>query len=154
MKLGGVSIVERVVSQLEVALDLVSCASEVASGDFASVAEAAFREPMGSVDRNDWEMLLKVVNLLLTYGEGMLLLSDTTLEMRKDSCHGVVCQYEGDRQWEHCGMPKRLKCVHVDDSKLGEVSKSCLSAFEYLREMAFDIGVTNASRDTLLSVGF
>ena len=59
-KLGGVSIVERVVSQLEVALGLVSCASEVASGDFASVAEAAVREAMGSRfdavaegDRND-----------------------------------------------------------------------------------------------------
>ena len=41
----------------------------------------------------------------------------------------------------------------MDDSKLGEVSKSCLSAVEYLRKMALDIGVTNASRDTLLSVG-
>ena len=123
-KLGGVSIVGRIVSQLEVALGLVSCASEVASGDFASGADAAVREAMGSRfdavaegDRNDYEMLLKLDNLLLMYGAGMLLLSDTTLEMRKNSCYGVVGQ-NGAGKTTHMkeivsgnivGMPKHLK---------------------------------------------
>ena len=103
-----------------------------------------------------------MVNLLLMYGAGMWLLSDTTLEMRRNSCYGVVGQDGAGMTTvmkeivigDIVGMPKHLKCVHVEDSKLGEVSKSCLSAVEYLREMALDIGVTNASRDTLLSVGF
>ena len=80
------------------------------------------------------EMLLKVDNLLLLYGADMLLLSDTTLEMRKDSCYGAVGQYGAGKttlmkeivSGNIVGMPKHLKCVHVDDSKLGEVRKSCL----------------------------
>merc|ERR1719230_1868536 len=51
-------------------------------------------------------------------------------------------------------MPKHLKCVHVDDSKLGEMSKSCLSAVEYVVKKALEIGVEDAGRDTLLAVGF
>ena len=50
-------------------------------------------------------------------------------------------------------MPKHLKCVHVDDAELGERSKSCLSAVEYLRKMALDINFTHTSGDSFLSVG-
>ena len=63
------------------------------------------------------------------YGAGMLLLSDTTLEMRKDLCYGVVGQYGAGKttlikeivSGNIVGMPKHLKCVHVDDSELGEM---------------------------------
>ena len=49
------------------------------------------------------------------------------------------------------GTPKHLMCVHVVDSELGEMSKSCLSAVEYLRQMALNISVNHTSRGTLLS---
>jgi ATPase subunit of ABC transporter with duplicated ATPase domains len=55
------------------------------------------------------------------------------------------------------GMPQDLKCVHVDDSKLGLMSKSSLSVMEYCIKMAKDIGVdidSDKARETLLSVGF
>jgi len=168
-KLGGKSIAAQVVAHLKVALGLVSCASEVANGDLASVVELSMREAMGTQfdaeaegDRHDSEVLLKVDNLLLMYGAGMLLLSDTTLEMKKNACYGVVGQNGAGKttlmkeivSGNIVGMPQHLKCVHVDDSKLGEMSKSCLSAVEYMQKMAQEIGVTNATRDTLLSVGF
>merc|ERR1719436_1496262 len=51
-------------------------------------------------------------------------------------------------------MPEGIKCVHVDDSKLGLMSSSCLSSLEYCVKMAKDIGVDNAGRDTLIDVGF
>ncbi|CAE7397875.1 TEF3, partial [Symbiodinium sp. CCMP2456] len=124
---------------------------------------------------------LRVENLLLMYGAGHLLLKDwaadvghhagdaeelpvwcgriyllipvsmnqeghngagkTTL-MKEIAAHRIV------------GMPSDLKCVHVDDSKLGEMSKSYLTALEYCIKMAKDIGVNDAGRDTLLKVGF
>ena len=128
------------------------------------MAEAAVREAMGArfdavaeSDRNDYETPLKVDNLLLMYDAVMLLLSDTTLEMRKDSCYGVVGQNGAGKttfvkeivSGYIVGMPKHLKFVYVADSKLGESSKSCLSVVEYLREMALDIGVLS---DTTLEM--
>merc|ERR1712096_338431 len=52
------------------------------------------------------------------------------------------------------GMPAELKCVHVDDSKLGEMSKSCLDCLEYVIKMAKETGVHDAGEETLLGVGF
>jgi len=52
------------------------------------------------------------------------------------------------------GMPTHLKVVHVDDSKLGLMSKSSLSALEYVMKKAIEIGVTDAGKDTLKKVGF
>merc|ERR1719352_1561554 len=52
------------------------------------------------------------------------------------------------------GMPQHLKCVHVDDSKLGLMTQSCLTALEFAIKMAKDIGAEGAGRDTLLGVGF
>ena len=98
-----------------------------------------------------------MVNLLLMSGAGMLLLSDPTLEMRKDLCFGVVGQYGACKTTlikeivSGNIVPKHFKCVHVDDSELGEMSTSCLSAVEYLLKMALNISVTHTSRDTLLS---
>merc|ERR1719162_1797530 len=65
----------------------------------------------------------------------------TTL-MKEIASHSIV------------GMPSHLKCVHVDDSKLGEMSKSTLSTVEYAMKMAKDMQCKGASKDTLLSVGF
>merc|ERR1719434_28653 len=115
----------------------------------------------GSGD-DDAEVLLRVENLLLMYGGGKLLLKDTVLEMKKNCCYGVVGQNGAGKttlmkeiaNHRIVGMPQDLKCVHVDDSKLGEMSKSCLSTLEYCIKMAKDIGVDNAGRETLLEVGF
>jgi len=55
------------------------------------------------------------------------------------------------------GMPQDLKCVHVDDSKLGLMSKSSLNCVEYCIKMAKDIGVdvdSTGAKDTLKSVQF
>eukprot|EP00437_Effrenium_voratum_P030289 CAMPEP_0181409902 /NCGR_PEP_ID=MMETSP1110-20121109/7063_1 /TAXON_ID=174948 /ORGANISM="Symbiodinium sp., Strain CCMP421" /LENGTH=1412 /DNA_ID=CAMNT_0023532433 /DNA_START=36 /DNA_END=4271 /DNA_ORIENTATION=+ len=110
----------------------------------------------------DDEMLLRVENLLLMYGAGHLLLKDTTLEMRKNCRYGVVGHNGAGKTTlmkeiaahRIVGMPMDLKCVHVDDSKLGEMSKSYLNALEYCIKMAKDIGVNDAGRETLLKVGF
>merc|ERR1719401_2272305 len=113
-------------------------------------------------DGSDAEILLRVENLLLMYGAGHLLLKDTTLEMRKNQRYGIVGQNGAGKttlmkeiaNHRIVGMPQDLKCVHVDDSKLGLMSKSCLSSLEYCIKMAKDIGVEDAGRDTLLAVGF
>jgi len=115
----------------------------------------------GTVEGDD-EVLLEVDNLLLMYGAGHLLLKDTTLVMKKNHRYGVVGQNGAGKTTlmkeiaEHriVGMPENLKCVHVDDSKLGLMSKSCLTSLEYVIKMAKEIGVHDAGRDTLLAVGF
>lgn len=133
-------------------------------------AEAVVRAALGEVlferqsshTGGDDEVLLRVDSLLLMYGAGHLLLKDTPLEMRKNHRYGVVGHNGAGKTTlmkeiaahKVVGMPEHLKCVHVDDSKLGEMSKSSLSALEYTMKMAKDIGVTNAGRDTLLGVGF
>merc|ERR1719183_2931840 len=106
-------------------------------------------------DGDDSEAVLYVENLLLCYGAGHLLLKDTTLEMKKNSCYGVVGQNGAGKttlmkeiaNHRIVGMPQHLKCVHVDDSKLGEMSKSCLSVLEYAFKLAKDMSIKNASRE-------
>jgi ATPase subunit of ABC transporter with duplicated ATPase domains len=113
-------------------------------------------------DANCAETLLRVENLLLMYGAGHLLLKDTLLVMKKNHRYGVVGQNGAGKTTlmkeiaghRIVGMPQDLKCVHVDDSKLGEMSKSCLTSLEYVRKMAKDIGVDSAGRETLIGVGF
>lgn len=137
--------------------------------ELPAVVEEAIRASHGDAfdhthdhDGDDDETLLRVENLLLMYGAGHLLLKDTTLEMCKNSRYGVVGHNGAGKTTlmkeiaahRIVGMPQELKCVHVDDSKLGEMSKSYLTALEYCVKMAKDIGVTNAGRDTLLKVGF
>jgi len=107
--------------------------------------------------------LLHVENLLLMYGAGHLLLKDTTLVMKMNQRYGIVGQNGAGKTTlmkeiaDHriVGMPQELKCVHVDDSKLGEMTKSTLSCMEYVVKMAKAIGVNDADgRKTLLEVGF
>ncbi|CAE7193820.1 TEF3 [Symbiodinium sp. CCMP2592] len=137
--------------------------------DVPGICEAVVRAAMGDAfdahadgGNDDDEMLLRVENLLLMYGAGHLLLKDTTLEMRQNCRYGVVGHNGAGKTTlmkeiaahRIVGMPPDLKCVHVDDSKLGEMSKSYLTALEYCIKMAKDIGVNDAGRDTLLKVGF
>jgi len=137
--------------------------------ELPAASEAAVRAALGEAfdarggaGAGDDEMLLYVENLLLMYGAGHLLLKDTTLEMKKNHRYGVVGQNGAGKTTlmkeiaDHriVGMPKDLKCVHVDDSKLGLMSKSCLSSLEYCIKMAKDIGVETTGREMLLEVGF
>merc|ERR1719440_1312068 len=114
---------------------------------------------------DDGEVLLRVENLMLMYGGGKLLLKDTTLEMKKNCCYGIVGQNGAGKTTlmkeiathRIVGMPAELKCVHVDDSKLSLMSKSSLSCREYCVKMAKDINVEislETGKETLLSVGF
>jgi len=106
-----------------------------------------------------------VESLLLMYGGGKLLLKDTVLEMKKNCRYGVIGENGAGKTTlmkeiaghNIVGMPQDLKCVHVDDSKLGLMSGSTLSTVEYCKKMAKDIGVDIAldgAKDTLRSVGF
>eukprot|EP00913_Durusdinium_trenchii_P027077 g25412.t1 len=119
--------------------------------------------------------LLRVENMM--YGAGKLLLKDTMLEMKANRRYGVVGhngagkttlmkdgQKASQTVWAEesseivagriVGMPTHLRCVHVDDSKLGEMSKSSLNALEYVQKKAMEIGVTDASAENLRTVGF
>ncbi|CAE7922088.1 TEF3 [Symbiodinium sp. KB8] len=152
------------------ALTLCKEVGEVPNADdVPGICEAVVRAALGDAfdahadgGDDDDEMLLRVENLLLMYGAGHLLLKDTTLEMRKNCRYGVVGHNGAGKTTlmkeiaahRIVGMPSDLKCVHVDDSKLGEMSKSYLTALEYCIKMAKDIGVNDAGRDTLLKVGF
>ena len=93
------------------------------------------------------------------YGGGKLLLKDTVLERKRNCRYGVVGANGAGKttlmkefaDHQVVGMPGDLKCVHVDDSKFGLMSKSSLKC------MAKDIGVTIAlskSKETLISFGF
>merc|ERR1740130_2595090 len=119
----------------------------------------------GNTGDDDSETLMRVENLLLMYGGGKLLLKDTILEMKKNCRYGVVGANGAGKTTlmkeiaghTIVGMPEHLKCVHVDDSKLGAMSGSSLSVVEYCLKMAKDIGVEidlAKSKETLLSVGF
>eukprot|EP00932_Pfiesteria_piscicida_P010120 SRR837773.2099.p2 GENE.SRR837773.2099~~SRR837773.2099.p2 ORF type:complete len:928 (+),score=503.56 SRR837773.2099:51-2786(+) len=168
-KIGGPKIVENIVEALTTLLDDHHELTDAIKKELPAMAEEAARASLGDLfdavakgGAGDEEMLLYVENLLLMYGAGHLLLKDTTLEMRKNHRYGVVGQNGAGKttlmkeiaSHRIVGMPKDLKCVHVDDSKLGLMSKSCLSSLEYCIKMAKDIGVDNAGRDTLLAVGF
>eukprot|EP00933_Yihiella_yeosuensis_P060884 TRINITY_DN63683_c0_g1_i1.p1 TRINITY_DN63683_c0_g1~~TRINITY_DN63683_c0_g1_i1.p1 ORF type:complete len:1428 (+),score=454.93 TRINITY_DN63683_c0_g1_i1:157-4440(+) len=137
--------------------------------EIPALAEKAIRAALGdlfdaqaSADGMGEDTLLHVENLLLMYGAGHLLLKDTTLVMNKKCCYGIVGHNGAGKTTlmkeiaahRIVGMPQDLKCVHVDDSKLGEMSKSYLTAEEYCVKMAKDIGVTANGSDVLLGVGF
>jgi len=138
--------------------------SEIAEAVASAVLGDTFDAKAGD-GADDSETLLKVESLLLMYGGGKLLLKDTLLEMKKNCRYGIVGangagkttlmkEIAGHRI---VGMPQDLKCVHVDDSKLGLMSNSSLSTIEYCVKMAKDIGVEISMDDakvTLLSVGF
>merc|ERR1719454_628221 len=146
--------------------------TEEASVDLSTVSEAVVRaalgdqfDAVGASDDDDTEILLSVESLLLMYGGGKMLLKDTVLEMRKNCCYGVVGQNGAGKTTlmkeiaghRIVGMPEHLKCVHVDDSKLGLMSSSSLSVVEYTKKMAKDIGVEislDDAKKTLTSVEF
>eukprot|EP00913_Durusdinium_trenchii_P002264 g2090.t1 len=124
--------------------------------ELPSIAEAvdAFDAHADGADQDD-EILLRVENLHL----GPLDPQDTTLEMKKNCRYGVVGHNGAGKTTlmkEIAAHRIDLKCVHVDDSKLGEMSDSYLNALEYCIKMAkdVDIGVNAAGRETLLKVGF
>lgn len=169
-KLVGIDISEILAASLKVAIDVSGCEhSALLEKEVPRLAEAVVRAALGDAfDKkggavgDDAEVLLHVENLLLMYGAGHLLLKDTTLEMKKNHRYGVVGQNGAGKttlmkeiaSHRLVGMPSDLKCVHVDDSKLGLMSKSHLSAVEYVIKMAKEIGVHDAGRETLLAVGF
>jgi len=168
-KLGGPRIVANIIESLKVAIHLQGNHDEALDKELPEVAEEIARATLGSkfdmmagAGADDSETLLYVENLLLMYGGGMLLLKDTNLEMKKNHRYGVVGQNGAGKttlmkeivMHRIVGMPKDLKCVHVDDSKLGLMSKSFLNCLDYVIKMAKEIGVEDAGRDTLLKVGF
>merc|ERR1719335_162429 len=140
--------------------------------NLAEISEAVARAKLGEAfdasggaGDDDSEVLLRVENLLLMYGGGKLLLKDTVLEMKKNCCYGVVGQNGAGKTTlmkeiaghRIVGMPEHLKCVHVDDSKLGVMNSSSLSVVEYTVKMAKDIGVEidlAKAKETLASVEF
>jgi len=168
-KVSGPKIAAAVAENLKVAVDLLGNDNAQLQIELPIVAEAVVRAALGEAfdamagaSDNDDEVLLRVENLLLMYGAGHLLLRDTVLEMRKNQRYGVVGQNGAGKttlmkEIAHhriVNMPQDLKCIHVDDSKLGEMSKSCLTSVEYCIKMAKDIGVDNAGKETLMGVGF
>jgi ATPase subunit of ABC transporter with duplicated ATPase domains len=170
-KFGGAKIAIGVAEQLGAVLKHVSDENS-SSMELPVVAESVVRAAIGSefdavgaAGEGDTEVLLRVENLLLCYGGGKMLLKDTTLEMAKNCCYGVVGQNGAGKttlmkeiaNHHIVGMPQDLKCVHVDDSKLGLMSKSNLNTIDYVIQMAKDIGVTidvDAAKKTLVGVGF
>lgn len=166
-KVGGKALAAELAAALKAALGDAGASFDE---ELPLIAEAAARAALG--DAFDKQMddadaggqtLLHVENLLLMYGAGHLLLKDTTLVMKMNQRYGIVGQNGAGKTTlmkeiaDHriVGMPQELKCVHVDDSKLGEMTKSTLSCNEYVVKMAKAIGVEVASgRDTLLEVGF
>jgi len=171
-KSGGAKIAAEIATQLEEVLKHFD--SESSSGDMqlSALSEAVARamlgdkfDAKGGAGDDDAETLLRVESLLLMYGGGKLLLKDTVLEMKKNCRYGVVGENGAGKTTlmkeiaghTIVGMPQDLKCVHVDDSKLGLMSGSTLSTVEYCMKMAKDIGVTitlDGAKDTLRSVEF
>merc|ERR1712178_172796 len=169
-KCAGPKMASAIAAELEGVLKHSEC--NPADMKLEEVSEAVARAKLGDAfdakggaGDDDSEVLLRVENLLLMYGGGKMLLKDTVLEMRKNCCYGVVGQNGAGKTTlmkeiaghKIVGMPQELKCVHVDDSKLGLMSSSTLSVVEYCIKMAKDIGVEIAldgAKDTLKSVGF
>lgn len=170
-KMPGPKIVAAIAEAMKVPLALAGDNGANIEGDLPVVAEAAARAALGEMfdklggdggDDDGHETLLRVESLLLMYGAGHLLLKDTLLEMKKNCRYGVVGQNGAGKTTlmkeiaghRIVGMPEHLKCVHVDDSKLGMMSKSSLNCLEYVIKMAREIGVEDAGRETLTGVGF
>jgi ATPase subunit of ABC transporter with duplicated ATPase domains len=169
---GGPKIALAIEKQLGEVLNHVGSEASSTDMQLSSVSEAVARAMMGDAfdakggaGDDDSETLLRVENLLLMYGGGKLLLKDTVLEMKKNCRYGVIGENGAGKTTlmkeiaghRIVGMPQELKCVHVDDSKLGLMSGSSLSVVEYCIKMAKDIGVEIAlegAKETLTSVGF
>merc|ERR1719199_1726812 len=169
---GGPKIAAAIEKQLEEVLKHADPESISADMQLSSVSEAVVRARMGDAfdakggaGDDDSETLLRVENLLLMYGGGKLLLKDTVLEMKKNCRYGVIGENGAGKTTlkkeiaghRIVGMPPELKCVHVDDSKLGLMSGSSLSVVEYCIKMAKEIGVTidlDGAKKTLTGVGF
>ncbi|CAE7202660.1 HEF3 [Symbiodinium sp. CCMP2592] len=162
----------KVVEELQLALQQAcGCCKEQAEGFLKTLpesSEAVARAALGADfdalagEGYDADTLLRVENMLLMYGAGKLLLKDTLLELKANRRYGVVGHNGAGKttlmkeivHGRIVGMPTHLRCVHVDDSKLGEMSKSSLNALEYVKMKAMEIGVTDASADNLRRVGF
>jgi len=162
----------KVVEELQLALQQIcQCCKEQVEDFLKSLpenVEALCRDVLGEEferqhnEGHDKETLLRVENMLLMYGAGKLLLKDTVLEMKANRRYGVVGHNGAGKTTlmkeivagRIVGMPTHLRCVHVDDSKLGEMSKSSLNALEYVQKKALEQGVTDASADNLRKVGF
>jgi len=169
-RLSGPKMSAKMADEMKVVIEFVDNAPADVNAQLPFVAEAITRATLGDQfdalaaggDGDDNETLLHVESLLLMYGGGKLLLKDTILQMKKNCCYGVVGPNGAGKttlmkeiaNHSIVGMPEELTCVHVDDSKLGVMSKSHLSVFEYSIKMAKDIGVDTASKETLTSVGF
>jgi len=160
----------KLVTQMTVTLkEVLGQLGETASPlDPSEVAEKICRAVLGDdFDQEeasgvDDDTLMKIDDLMLMYGAGHLLLKDTTLICKKNRRYGVVGHNGAGKttlmkemvNFRIIGMPSHLKVVHVDDSKLGLMSKSSLTAVEYVMKAAAEIGVTDAGKDTLQGVGF
>jgi ABC-type Mn2+/Zn2+ transport system ATPase subunit len=171
-KSSGPKIAAAIAEQVEAVLQCLPDSDKPTNIDFPTVSEAVARGAMGSKydltaaeGDDDGEVLLRVENLMLMYGGGKLLLKDTTLEMKKNCCYGIVGQNGAGKTTlmkeiathSIVGMPQELKCVHVDDSKLALMSKSSLNTIEYCMKMAKDMGVEfelEKAKQTLTEVGF
>eukprot|EP00931_Biecheleriopsis_adriatica_P074143 TRINITY_DN4826_c0_g1_i1.p1 TRINITY_DN4826_c0_g1~~TRINITY_DN4826_c0_g1_i1.p1 ORF type:complete len:1432 (+),score=436.50 TRINITY_DN4826_c0_g1_i1:58-4296(+) len=171
-KSSGPRIANEIKEKLETALGHLGDVAAPALGECANVSETLAKAALGDdydatagAGDDDDETLLRVESLLLMYGGGKLLLKDTVLEMKKNCCYGVVGQNGAGKttlmkeiaNHRIVGMPQDLKCVHVDDSKLGLMSKSSLNCLEYCLKMAKDIGVDTSAdkaKETLMGVGF
>lgn len=159
---------ETMTAVLKLAGEAADAAVKEAGSDLATAAEKIARATLGDAfdakddEAGDAETLLRVDNMLLMYGAGHLLLKDTLLELKANRRYGVVGHNGAGKttlmkeivHGKIVGMPTHLKCVHVDDSKLGEMSKSCLNSLEYVIKKAKEIQVEDAGRETLLKVGF
>jgi len=171
-KFGGPKIAAAIAQQLEEVLKHFDVACSSSDMQLATLSEAVTRamlgdafDAKGGAGDDDSETLMRVENLLLMYGGGKLLLKDTVLEMKKNCRYGVLGENGAGKTTlmkeiaghKIVGMPQHLNCVHVDDSKLGLMSKSTLSVVEYCMKMAKDLGVEIAldgAKETLMSVEF
>jgi len=166
-KTSGKKQLEELIATIEKVLTQ-SSGTEGFAKEVPACSESLLREFMGEgfegTDdaKGDSDVLLRVENMLLMYGAGKLLLKDTLLEMRANRRYGIVGHNGAGKttlmkeivHGRIVGMPKHLVCVHVDDSKLGEMSKSSLNALEYVIKKALEIDVQNAGAETLKKVGF
>jgi len=171
-KAGGPKVAKIIAVELLAALEHDGDATAEIESVLPELSEALARAAMGDAfdavggyDDDCAETLLRVENLLLMYGGGKLLLKDTVLEMKKNCCYGVIGQNGAGKttlmkeiaNHRIVGMPQHLKCIHVDDSKLGLMSGSALTVSEYCMKMAKDINVETTAaicKEKLIEVGF
>merc|ERR1719161_2657365 len=164
--MNGMKLVEKMVATVKEVLGQVG--DSASALDPSEVAEKVCKAVLGDAfDQEeasgvDDDTLMKIDDLMLMYGAGHLLLKDTTLICKKNRRYGVVGHNGAGKttlmkemvNFRIVGMPTHLKVVHVDDSKLGLMSKSSLNALEYVIAKALEIGVEDAGKENLKAVGF